>query len=280
MRSRRTQVQAQQQSDLDYLDQMRGGPVGAAEPQPVGPTVVPGPVGGPGGLAVGVPAEVTGTGPVHQGPPVGYAPTGGYPPPPGQPLPPWTGAPAPLAYVPPPTAGPAPGQPPIFWGMAQAPTLTPLTATAAAGGGKSELITCPECGEMAMVDPGRRMADDFCRKCDFPLFWARATVILPSGEETGASLRRLPGTVGRAATASIPCPHCGEPNSPIAEICIRCALSMHPVAPPPPEPVYIAEPEPEPEPEPVEERWPTWVLVLVMIVILLIIGAMVLIARS
>ncbi len=267
MRSRRTQSETQHQSDLDYLDQMRGVPVPGPQPQPAGPTVVPGPVGGPGGLAVGVPAEVTGTAPVHPGPPPGYAPPGGYPP-------------APLAYVPPPTAGAAPGQPPIFWGVAQAPTLSPLTATAAAGGGKSELITCPECGEMAMVDPGRRMSDDFCRKCDFPLFWARATVILPSGEETGASLRRLPGTVGRAATASIPCPHCGEPNSPIAEICIRCALTMHPVALPPQEPIYIAEPEPEPEPEPVEERWPTWVLVLVMVVILLIIGAMVLIARS
>ena len=270
--SRRTQGETQQQSDLDYLDQMRGGPV-PPETQPAGATVVPGPVGGPGGLAVGVPAQVTGTGPARQGSPVGYAAPGE-----GQPYPPWTAA-APLPYAPPPPPS-APGQAPIFWGQAQAPTLSGPTSIAGAGSGKSELITCPECGEMAMVDPGHRLADDFCRKCDFPLFWARATVILPSGEETGASLRRLPGTVGRAATAFIPCPHCGEPNSPIAEICVRCALSMHPVAPPPPEPVYIPEPEPEPEPEPVEQRWPAWVLVLVMVIILVIIGLMALVAVS
>src|SRR5688572_31500456 len=58
------------------------------------------------------------------------------------------------------------------------------------------------CSSDLTVDMARRQADDFCRRCDFPLFWARGTVIAPEGAESGASLRRLPGTVGRAATRS------------------------------------------------------------------------------
>jgi hypothetical protein len=117
-------------------------------------------------------------------------------------------------------------------------------------------------------DMARRQADDFCRKCDFPLFWARGTVIAPEGAESGASLRRLPGTVGRAATAALICPHCSEPNSPAAEICVRCALSLHPVDIPEPAPVVQApEPEPEPDPEP-EPRFDWWWIVALMTVLM------------
>jgi hypothetical protein len=92
-----------------------------------------------------------------------------------------------------------------------------------------------------MVDLAQRRAEDFCSNCDFPLFWARSAVVLMAGDETGASLRRLPGTVGRAATASVACPHCGEPNSPAAVNCIRCGLPMVVIAPEPePELVYYA----------------------------------------
>jgi hypothetical protein len=86
-------------------------------------------------------------------------------------------------------------------------------------------------------------------------------------------LRRLPGTVGRAATAALICPHCAEPNSPTAEICVRCALSLHPVdipePAPRPEPLIVVEPQPEPAPEP--ERAPGfdwwWVVAAIMAVI-------------
>jgi hypothetical protein len=132
----------------------------------------------------------------------------------------------------------------------------PMEPTRAALG--TDVVTCPECGQLATVDMARRQADDFCRRCDFPLFWARGTVIAPDGTESGASLRRLPGTVGRAATAALICPHCSEPNAPSAEICIRCALSLHPVDIPEPAPVVIAPPEPEPEPEPLPEKSFDW----------------------
>ena len=139
-----------------------------------------------------------------------------------------------------------------------------------------DLVTCPECGEMATVDAARRDAQDFCQNCDFPLFWARSTVVLPSGQETGASLRRLPGTVGRAATAALLCPHCGEPNSPAAQTCVRCLLSLHPVEPPPPPvPVYFAPVPPPPEPEPVDRQFPLWWVLLVAVCVLAIVAVVV-----
>ncbi|ACV77455.1 hypothetical protein [Nakamurella multipartita] len=148
--------------------------------------------------------------------------------------------------------------------------------------GATDVVTCPECGQLATVNMARRSADDFCRTCDFPLFWAKGTVIAPDGEESGASLRRLPGTVGRAATASLICPHCAEPNAPSAEICVRCALSLHPVdipepePQPEPEPIIVFEPDPEPEPVPAPgfDWW--WVvagvmaLVAIVLIVLLI----------
>lgn len=141
-----------------------------------------------------------------------------------------------------------------------------------------ELITCPECGEISTIDIARRRAEDFCPACDYPLFWARSAVITPSGEETGASLRRLPGTVGRAATAALNCPHCTEPNSPTALVCIRCGGDMHPVAPPPllePEPVYVAPPPPAPEPEIEDDRfwWILGIAIAVLIVVILVVWA-------
>lgn len=146
---------------------------------------------------------------------------------------------------------------------------TPDERTAAA----TDVVTCPECGQLATVNMARRSADDFCRTCDFPLFWAKGTVIMPEGRETGASLRRLPGTVGRAATAALICPHCSEPNAPTAQLCVRCTLSLHPVdipePAPPPEAHWVfdpaPDPEPEPEPAPGFDWW--WVVAVVMAVI-------------
>ena len=170
-------------------------------------------------------------------------------------------------------AAPYPAAPSSAPSLAKQPPMSPsfdlpLLLGPNGVGPTGDLVTCPECGEMATVDPGRRKSEDFCRNCDFPLFWARPTVILASGEETGASLRRLPGTVGRAATAALMCPHCGEPNSPVAQTCVRCLLSLHPVEAPPP-PVYIA-PEPEPLPVPVGRDFPLWWILLVSFCLLAI----------
>jgi hypothetical protein len=125
-------------------------------------------------------------------------------------------------------------------------------------------VTCPECGATQDVHLNRREAIDFCRSCDFPLFWTPSEVIRERGGlGDGEGLRRLPGTVGRSTLASMACPHCAELNLVTAVDCIRCGKPMHPVVelppPPPPEPVYI----PPPPPEPVESGVPWWVWALI-----------------
>ncbi len=120
-------------------------------------------------------------------------------------------------------------------------------------------VTCPECGHETELLTIRRSADEFCRHCDYPLFWAPTGLpgTVPGGN-SDATLRRLPGAGGRQRIGSKICPVCGELN-PLTEIhCIRCTSELDPKPepepepepeppPPPPEPVYVA-PEPDPEP--------------------------------
>jgi hypothetical protein len=139
-----------------------------------------------------------------------------------------------------------------------------------------EVITCPECGTIAEVQLNRRQAEDFCRTCDYPLFWVPSEVVLGDGSQSAEqALRRLPGTAGRAAAVARPCPHCAEPNVVSAVTCIRCGRPM--VLPPPPPPVVVAPPppppppaEPEPEPEP-RSLWWLWAALAVIGLILLVI---------
>ena len=167
-----------------------------------------------------------------------------------------------------PASSPAPAGLPLPAGPA-IPTVPPAPTQVVGG---AERISCPECGELAEVQPGRRRSEDFCRRCDFPLFWARAAVISPFGEEASASLRRLPGTVGRAATAGIACPHCGEPNSPAALICVRCGGDMHPVVPPPPPPVVVYQPPPPPPPPVPEKTSWLWLIIIGICLVLIVVA--------
>src|SRR4051812_10367015 len=107
-------------------------------------------------------------------------------------------------------------------------------------------VACPSCGTVSRLDQMRREADEFCRVCDYPLFWARSTEFAEgaAAEGHGESLRRLPGTAGRQAPASINCPACTESN-PITELfCIRCGADLHPA------PVIVIEPPAPPPPPP------------------------------
>lgn len=123
-------------------------------------------------------------------------------------------------------------------------------------------VVCPECGTPAPATLNRRDARDFCAKCDFPLFWTPAEVIRDGAEGGGESLRRLPGTAGRATVASVPCPTCAEANPIAAETCLRCGGPMVLVTAP--EPVYVPAPAPAPvpEPEPVQTGigWYWWLV--------------------
>lgn len=144
----------------------------------------------------------------------------------------------------------------------------------------SETVTCPECGTVAQVTLNRRESVDFCRTCDYPLFWTPSKVVRDGSDSTDQSLRRLPGQAGRATIASMPCPFCYEPNALNAETCIRCGKSMHPVeAPPPPQPVYVAPP-PAPVIEAPKQKvaWWVWALLaaggaaLIVLVVLIATG--------
>lgn len=131
---------------------------------------------------------------------------------------------------------------------------------------QTEQVTCPECGTMAMVTLTRREAADFCRNCDYPLFWTPSIILRDKSGMSDESLRRLPGTVGRVTVAHLTCPHCAEPNQLNAIDCVRCGRPLRPVHyEPPPIPVYMPPP---PEPEEPERGIPWWVWFIVALMVI------------
>lgn len=137
------------------------------------------------------------------------------------------------------------------------PVRQPPLAVPPPGPATEQQVTCPECGTVAVVALSRRESTDFCVRCDYPLFWTPAQIVLDSTGGSGESLRRLPGTAGQAVVASVACPHCAEGNAIAAVVCVRCGGLMNP-PPPEPEPVVVAPPPPPPAPEP-ETTLPLWV---------------------
>jgi hypothetical protein len=139
-------------------------------------------------------------------------------------------------------------------------------------------ITCPVCGTVSYFEELNRDASAFCRVCDFPLFWVRSARLAGPDEASGdAGLRRLPGTAGRVAVATLDCPVCTEPNPVSAEICIRCGSQLHPAPPEPapeptpaPPPPVVYQPPPPPPPPAKRVIWP-WVLLGVLAVIAVVI---------
>lgn len=147
-------------------------------------------------------------------------------------------------------------QPPVAAVAAVVPEqVAPAAPTATVEEGAVD-VTCPSCGTVAHIFASRRGSADFCRSCDYPLFWAVERVAPPASQVGDNGLRRLPGTAGRAALASLQCPVCTEPNKPSAQLCVRCGAVLRPVAEP-----EMVEPEPEAEPEPevVVQKTPWWV---------------------
>lgn len=160
------------------------------------------------------------------------------------------------------------------------PVPAPTTTTAAVmPPPANETVTCPECGTVSHVALNRRESLDFCRTCDFPLFWTPTKVIRGASGSLDESLRRLPGQAGRATVASLACPFCYEPNALSAQTCIRCHRPMHPVEePPPPAPVYVPPPAPVVVETPSKVAWWVWALLglgaaaLIVLVVLIVTG--------
>ncbi len=159
---------------------------------------------------------------------------------------------------------------------AAAPGSAPAPDRAAAPT-ESAIVTCPECGTVATATLNRRDSRDFCRNCDYPLFWTPSKVQVGRGDVADDSLRRLPGTQGRATLASLPCPHCAEPNPLSGVNCLRCGLPLRPVAappPPPPEPVHVPPPPPAEAAPPPREPWWPWVLLGLMTAAIIVIAVL------
>jgi hypothetical protein len=159
-------------------------------------------------------------------------------------------------------APPAAAAPPTEVATTVSSAPAPTTAAAVMPPPATEFLTCPECGTTAQVTLNRRDSVDFCRTCDYPLFWTPSKVFRDPSAESAESLRRLPGTVGRATVASLACPFCYEPNALSAQTCVRCGRPMHPVEEAPaPVPVYVPPPAPPALPEPkAKVAWWVWVL--------------------
>ncbi|MEI5671628.1 MULTISPECIES: hypothetical protein [unclassified Nocardioides] len=139
-----------------------------------------------------------------------------------------------------------------------APEEQPIIVVAETKGARREVV-CPECGTVATITVNRREAEDFCRRCDFPLFWTPAAIVLDtSSGPSSDALRRLPGTAGRVTVGKLDCPHCRESNPVTETHCLRCQGDLHPVLPPAPLPPPVLAPPPEPEPVP--EKSTPWLL--------------------
>lgn len=153
---------------------------------------------------------------------------------------------------------------------AAAPVAAPQAAAATPAARGPERIECPECGETKDVLMGSREAAGFCDKCDYPLFWSRQQITLGDGDRTDDTVtRRSAGTGGRITLASVPCPHCREPNAQSAITCSRCHLPMvvvakvEPVIAPPAPPAPVVVPE---------RRTPWWVWVVSLLTLFLIVA--------
>ncbi|MGH9036287.1 MAG: hypothetical protein ACRD0O_11025 [Acidimicrobiia bacterium] len=138
-------------------------------------------------------------------------------------------------------------------------------------------VECPGCGREAEIEPGRRSAELFCSRCDYPLFWVSVPRLPETDDAAGdTTLRRRPGAGGIRLPATVPCPECREPNPFTGVSCLRCGSPLFPEPEPEPEPVPVPEPVLVPEPEPDPPRWPAWlpaavaIAAVVLVVLLLV----------
>ncbi|WP_137295303.1 hypothetical protein [Nocardioides dongxiaopingii] len=161
-------------------------------------------------------------------------------------------------------------------GLPVVPVVAEGHAQSAQAVGRS--VTCPECGAVAEITVNRRESHDFCPRCDFPLFWTPAQLVLSDADSATQALRRLPGTGGRVTVGSVACPHCEEANPITGSLCLRCGGDLHPVAPPPaPAPVVVAPPPPVADPE---RSIPLWWWVLGTITLFLLVAVVVVLLQG
>jgi hypothetical protein len=140
-------------------------------------------------------------------------------------------------------------------------------------------VLCTKCSDPTSLTTVRKTADEFCLRCDHPLFWNpafRQAGDVATTDATGdAALRRRPGTAGRRRLAGRPCPECAEPNDIRAVYCLRCGSHMDP-PPPPPVAEVVAVPTATPAfvAEPTNPPVPYWLVAAMAVIGLLVLIAL------
>jgi hypothetical protein len=133
-------------------------------------------------------------------------------------------------------------------------------------------VECPGCGAAVEIEPGRRSAELFCARCDYPLFWVSTPRVLEDGGTGDMVLRRRPGAAGIRLPAAVPCPACQELNPVAGILCIRCGSAMEPEPEPVPVVVRAPAPPPPPPPDPVEPFWEPWMTLFLACVGVVVLG--------
>lgn len=142
-------------------------------------------------------------------------------------------------------------------------------------------IVCPDCSTETFIDdrsgPLDGTPEEFCRICDYPLFWVSHLALTAAGPGVvdppqPSPLRRYPGTEGIESTTAVTCPVCRELNSPERRLCWRCRSELRPIPHVPVEPVPVSAPEESYVP-PVERYWdvPAWILITLGVILAILI---------
>ncbi len=110
----------------------------------------------------------------------------------------------------------------------------------------SRFIECPNCGALQEDFDDKRIANNFCSECDYPIFFDTLDESQRDSEDASAR-NRSPGVEGRSKQNWRECPACGEKNDRDALHCVRCGAFL---SVPDDEEVAPETQEPEPALEP------------------------------
>lgn len=90
-------------------------------------------------------------------------------------------------------------------------------------------VTCPYCrnDKQSVSDPPTYGGEEFCERCDYPLFWAPRDTTHNLAVVGGApeATHRSPGE-DRWLDGAVICPKCLEPNVPGNTFCVRCSADL------------------------------------------------------
>ena len=89
----------------------------------------------------------------------------------------------------------------------------------------SRFIECPSCGALQEDFDDKRIVNNFCSECDYPIFFDTFDESQRDSEDASAR-NRSPGVEGRSKQNWRECPACGEKNDRDALHCVRCGAVL------------------------------------------------------